>query len=365
MSGTTGTATVPVRYRTPGLPAEVVAGWRALVAADPAGSWFMTPEWVLGWWETLGADEGEGEVSVWREPDGQVAAVVPLLRTRRRLHPRAPLTVPCLTVLGSGPGAADHCGFAAAPERRAEVADWLDRRSRRATLLLGDLDPDQAAMLPAGAVEVSRTPCPRADLTAGPEALGSRQFRSDLRRYGRKLAAEGVSFRWVQPAAGPAELPERTALLDEVLRLHRLRRAELGGATTFDAGRRPLHARVLERAAEAGTGEGPAFLVAEHADTVIGVLYGFRWGSGFAYYQIGWDPAWAPLRLGSAVIAGAVRACADQGLGTFDFLRGTEPYKYRFDAVDRDDRSWLVAHGLSGALLGLKYRAKARSSAPS
>lgn len=363
MGGTT--AGVPVRYRSPGLPQDVVDGWRTLVAADRAGSWFMTPEWVLSWWETLGADEGEGEVCVWREPDGRVSAVVPLLRTRRRLHPRAPLTVPCLTVLGSGPGAADHCGFAVEPARRADVTAWLARRARGATLLLGDLDPAQSALLPDGAVEVARTPCPRADLTAGADALGSRQFRANLRRYGRKLTAEGVGFRWVAPAVDPAELPQRVDLLDTVLRLHRMRRAELGRPTTFDERRRPLHLRVLERAARSGTGEGPAFLVAEHADEVIGVLYGFQRPGTFAYYQIGWDPKWAPLRLGTAVIAEAVHACAGRGLHTFDFLRGTEPYKYRFDAVDRDDVSWLLPHGLSGALLGLKYRAKARTAQPS
>ncbi|MER6397303.1 GNAT family N-acetyltransferase [Kitasatospora sp. NPDC001603] len=353
-----GAASGPVRYRTAALPARVLDGWRELAAADPGGSWFTTPEWALSWWETLGARQGGGEVTVWREPDGRVSAVVPLLRTRRRLHPRAPLTVPCLTVLGSGPGAADHCGVTAAPERRAEVAAWLARRARRATLLLTDLDPGQSGFLPAGAVEVGRTPCPRVDLTPGADALGSRQFRADLRRYGRKLAAGGITFRWVAPAVGSGELAERIALLHTVLRLHRLRRSALGLPTTFDEARAPLHVRLIERSAATGRGEGPAFLVAERAGEVVGALYGFRWRDTFAYYQIGWDQAWAPLRLGTAVIAEAVRAAAGQGLTTFDFLRGTEPYKYRFGAEDREDVSWLVPHGLSGALFGLKYRAK-------
>ncbi|MFG3055328.1 GNAT family N-acetyltransferase [Kitasatospora sp. NPDC048239] len=360
---TTVRAVGPVRYRTAALPADILDGWRELAAGDPDGSWFGTPEWTLAWWETLGAKQGGGEITVWREADGRVSAVVPLLRTWRRLHPRAPLAVPCLTVLGSGPGAADHCGFTAAPERRAEVADWLHRRARRATLLLTDLDPGQRDRLPPGAVETGRTPCPRTDLRAGPEALGSRQFRADLRRYGRKLAADGVTFRWVAPAVGERELAERIELLHAVLRLHRERRAALGLPTTFDAARAPLHVRLIERAAATGRGEGPAFLVAERAGEVVGVLYGFRWRDTFAYYQIGWDQSLAPLRLGTAVIAEAIRAAADQGLATFDFLRGTEPYKYRFDAVDREDVSWLVPHGLPGALLGLKYRAKAARQA--
>lgn len=352
-----GAAGQPDVHHTPALPPGVERGWRDLVAAVPDGSWFMTPDWVLAWWETLGAGlpAGAAEVAVWRGADGAVEAVVPLLRTRLRLHPRAPLTVPCLTVLGSGAGAADHCGFAALPRRRAQVRAWLTERAGEASLWLPGLDPGQQDLLPPGGRPIEPVACPRADLTAGVDVLGSRQFRSATRRYGRKLAAAGVSFRWVPPEeAGPE-------LLDRVVRLHLLRRAALGGSTTFDAGRLPLHRRVMERAADSG--RGPALLTASAGGEVIGGLYGFLWGDTFAYYQIGWDPAWAPLRLGTAIIAEAMRACAGQGVRTFDFLRGTEPYKYRFGAVDRHDLGLLVPRGAGGALIALRERVRARRAA--
>ncbi|WP_055585082.1 GNAT family N-acetyltransferase [Peterkaempfera griseoplana] len=353
--GTDGSAQ-PRLYRSPALPAGVEEGWRSLVAADPDGSWFMTPDWVLAWWETLGAGlaPGAAEIAVWQGPGGAVEAVVPLLRTRLRLHPRAPVSVPCVTLLGSGPGAADHCGLPALPGRRADVREWLARRSRGASLWLPNVDPAQTGPLPAGLRTVERFRCPRADLSAGVDALGSRQFRAAVRRYGRKLAAARVDFRWVPPGeAGPE-------LLDEVMRLHLLRRAALGRPTTFDAARRPLHHRLLERAA---AGRGPALLIASSGGQVVGGLYGFLWGDTFSYYQIGWDPAWAPLRLGTAVIAEAMRACAERGVRTFDFLRGTEGYKYRFGAVDRDDLGLLLPRGTGGALLVLRQRARARRAA--
>ncbi|MFJ9520510.1 GNAT family N-acetyltransferase [Kitasatospora sp. NPDC101801] len=337
------------RYTPDQLTPELVDGWRELVAElGERGSWFLTPDWVLSWWETLGG-RGPAEIVVWRGEGGAVQAVLPLVRTRLRLHPRLPFTVGCRTPLGAGPGAADHGGFAVAPGRAAEVRAWLTELAGRETLWFPDVDPLLGELLPAARREVSRQSCPRADLTGGAEALGSRQFRADLRRYGRKLAAAGVTFRWVPPGEAPP------GLLDTVVRLHRLRRNALGRGTTFDHRRLPLHTRLLERARP---GAGPAFLLAEHEGEVVGGLYGFLWGDTFAYYQIGWDPAWAPLRLGTAIIAEAVRACAERKLTTFDFLRGTEPYKYRFDAADRADLSWLVPHGLSGALLGLKHRLK-------
>ncbi|WP_030275260.1 GNAT family N-acetyltransferase [Streptomyces sp. NRRL B-24484] len=354
----------PEIHREPGtLDGELADGWRRLVAADPHGSWFGTPEWVLSWWETLGTADpaaDRAEIAVWRGPEGGVEAVVPLLRTRLRLHPRLPLTARCLTLLGSGPGAADHCGPAVAAHRREDVRGWLAARARRTTLWLPDLDPAAAAALPAAARPVARSACPRADLTGGHEALGSRQFRSTVRRYRRKLEAAGVAFRWVPPAE------VRPAHLDAVLDLHRLRRAALGRPTTFDGRRRPLHLRLLERSAAttAPGGEGPAFCLAEHEGRTVGALYGFRWNGAFAYYQIGWDVHWAPLRLGTVLISETVRACAEQGLHTFDFLRGTEPYKYRFGAVDRHDTTLLLPHGPTGALLALKHRLKGGGDRP-
>ncbi|RKE22286.1 GNAT family N-acetyltransferase [Streptomyces sp. TLI_171] len=337
----------PEIHRTPELDGELVHDWRELIADDPDGSWFGGPDWVLAWWRTLGAAQ-PAELAVWRGPDGRAEAVLPLVAARLRAHHRVPLDVPVLTLLGSGPGAADHCGPALRPHRRAEVAAWLARRARHHTLWLPNLDRAHADLLPAAARPVTRSACPRADLTDGPDRLGSRDFRAANRRAHRRLAAAGISFHWLPPGtAGPA-------LLDELLRLHRLRReAAADGVSSFGADRLPLHRRLLETAVP---GCGPAFQVARRHDEPVGVLYGFRWADRFAYYQIGWDPRWAADSLGTALIDAALRSCAAEGVRTFDFLRGDEPYKYRFGAVDRTDTGWLLPRGPGGALLGLKHR---------
>ncbi|MGW4378400.1 GNAT family N-acetyltransferase [Kitasatospora sp. NPDC004531] len=337
----------PEILRTPELDGQLVEEWRQLVVDDPDGSWFAGPDWVLAWWRTLGAGR-RGEVAVWRGAGGEVEAVLPLGRERVRWEHRVPLGVPVLSLLGAGPGAADHCGPAVRPHRRGEVAEWLAAEARRRTLWLPALDPAHQDLLPPGARPVTRTACPRLDLTAGPDRLGSRDFRAANRRAHRRLAAAGVTFSWLPPTAA------EPALLDELLRLHRLRRrAAAGGASSFDESRLPLHRALL---ASARPDFGPAFQVARHDGELIGVLYGFRWADRFAYYQIGWDQRWAAESLGTALIDAAVRNCAAQGVRVFDFLRGDEPYKYRFGAQDRTDTGWLLPRGVGGALLGLKYR---------
>ncbi|QKW22575.1 GNAT family N-acetyltransferase [Kitasatospora sp. NA04385] len=349
---------MPEIHRTSELDGELVHDWRELIAQDAEGSWFAGPDWVLAWWRTLGAGQ-DGEIAVWRGPDGRAEAVLPLTATRLRAHRRLPVEVPALTLLGTGPGAADHCGPAVRPHRRADVAVWLAERARRSTLWLPELDAAHTDLLPPGARPVTRSACPRADLTDGPDRLGSRDFRAANRRAHRRLAAAGVSFHWLPPGTATGS-DSSGDLLDDLLRLHRLRREAVaggaGGASSFAADRLPLH-RLLLRGAAPGC--GPALQIARHRDEVVGVLYGFRWADRFAYYQTGWDPRWAAESLGTALVDAAIRSCAAEGVRTFDFLRGREPYKYRFGAVDRTDTGWLLPRGPGGALLSLKHRLRA------
>ncbi|WP_406280270.1 GNAT family N-acetyltransferase [Embleya sp. NBC_00896] len=341
---------MPTLLRSPGELAALVPSWRALVAATPGTSYFTTPDWVLGWSESLGRGRaGQAVVAVWRGEGGAAEAVLPLLRTRERLHPRLPGGVLTWTVLGSGPGAADHCGFAVDPSRHEDVRAWLASLARHRSMVFPNLDPKTGdPFLPPGAREIERTACPV--MPADPAALGSARHRQGVRRKARRLAEEGVTFTWLAP--GTME----PGVFDDLLRLHRLRRDTIGGSSAFDASRRPLHAALAARAAP---GRGPCALVArDPAGAPVGILYGFLWQDTFAYYQLGWDPAYAKASLGTVLFHETLTALAANDVQTFDFLRGAEEFKHRFGATDRYDTTWLVARGAGGALLGAKSAAR-------
>ncbi|MYV98448.1 hypothetical protein, partial [Streptomyces sp. SID3343] len=77
---------LPTLLRAPGDLVALVPSWRELVATTPGTSYFTTPDWVLGWTESLGrAHAANAVVAVWRGTDGAAQAVVPLLRIRERL----------------------------------------------------------------------------------------------------------------------------------------------------------------------------------------------------------------------------------------------------------------------------------------
>jgi len=322
-------------------------GWRDLVAGMPGSSYFMTPDWVLGSWETMDAG-GTAEVAMWTDPDGHPEAVAPLLRVRERLHPRLPLPVNCWTLLGSGADAADHGLIPALQHRRDEVRSWLRERTRRGSLWLPAMDPEtDLGLLPPGTRTIARTTCPR--LAIGPgNTVGSRSFRQLVARRERQLATAGISFRWVPPREMTGEV------LDTVLRLHQVRQDVKGDTTAFGPRRRAFHLRLQERAAP---DRGPAALLAEHDGQPVGAVYGFLWQKVFAYYNGGWDPAYARMSLGTVLLNRTIATAVGLGMDTFDFLRGDEQYKYRsFGAQDRYDEQRLRPRSLTALLAGTAVR---------
>jgi len=141
-------------------------------------------------------------------------------------------------------------------------------------------------------------------------------------------------------------------MLASLFDLHARTRARHGGSTSFGPQQLPLHRRLAARAAPR---RGPSAIVARCGDAVVGMLYGFRWKDTFAAYQWGWEAPWDRHSMGSVLVHQGIRLAAENGARTFDFLRGAEPYKYRFGAVDRWDRTWMVPRGPAGALLAARY----------
>jgi CelD/BcsL family acetyltransferase involved in cellulose biosynthesis len=89
---------------------------------------------------------------------------------------------------------------------------------------------------------------------------------------------------------------------------------------------------LAQRLGEAGWFE----LALLYADGVaIAGLCCFPYGDTYAAYNAGYHPDYAHLSAGIILFADRIHNAIDRRFTAFDFLRGNEPYKYRFGASDR------------------------------
>jgi CelD/BcsL family acetyltransferase involved in cellulose biosynthesis len=68
----------------------------------------------------------------------------------------------------------------------------------------------------------------------------------------------------------------------------------------------------------------------ERRSTPVAVLYCFMYCGRYSFYQAGRDPDFGKYRMGLLIMHKAILEAIKEGATVFDFLRGTEPYKYRW-----------------------------------
>lgn len=313
--------------------------WDRLLAAAPRATPFSSPEWLLPWLSHFGHD-GLWVLAARRA--GRLVGLAPL-----RIEETPAGRVACF----AGRGVTDYSGFLVASGAPGEgVAEALLERlaARDSRWDLCDLDqipptdPLFGARLPRGLNEEvsAQEVCPFVPLPGSAEELSRalpHQLGARLQRSLRRLHREGrVAFE----RADRGSLDE---LLDRFFRLHadQWQARDLPGVLA-DATLQDFH-----RVVAAGMlARGRLRMYALRFEGRIeSVLYGFVHGRRFYSYLSGFSPRLHHLSPGSLMIWHALTASLEEGLEAFDFLRGAEPYKYRWGAQDRWNRRRLIRKG--------------------
>ncbi len=336
---------------------ELVAAWDELAESDPDATLFQRARWLRRWESVLAGQRTMRTRAFHR--DGTLVGV--LAETRELL--RLPSGPGELIRLAGGDEVTDYLGPVCAPQDRADVADAyvasLSADRGWDEVVLGglaadtgwpELMADAAARHGLGVIEAGvEAVCPVLDLTGGFDGLLARlpgRVRQELVRKSRKLARDageftvhtyapgdvltGIEDFLAQVRAGDDEKaaffrrPEMERWFrtlaeeygpDGTLRVHRLDIGALNAAMTVS----------LVDSGGDGDEDGPADSGAA----------GRRWG----LYNSAFDASLAALAPGMVLIWELIEQAAEEGCATFDLLRGDEPYKYRFGAVDRELRT--------------------------
>jgi CelD/BcsL family acetyltransferase involved in cellulose biosynthesis len=298
--------------------------WLALWDRMPAATPFQSPAWLLPWWRRF----GDGELlTLALRSRGELAGLVPLyVHFDGNLRKLLPL----------GVGVSDYLDPLLEGDHAAAVLEHLRRRADRFDRLdlenLGPGSPLLEAAAPGWRDQVrDGEPCPVLHLPDGGSAL---------RRAAPRLARTSYYFRRAE-RLGPASfekaardtLPE---FVEALFALHAARWRERGQPGVLaDAQVQALHREAAAALLELGWLRLHGLRI---DGRLVAVLLGFADRFRLHFYISGFDPALPHPSLGSLMIGHAVESAAREGLREFHFLRGGEPYKYAWGAVDRP--SW-------------------------
>lgn len=321
---------------------DLLAGeWNALVRRSRSNTLFLTHEWQTTWWNHLG--EGDLWIVAFREPQqGKLVGIAPLylvtlsqgeLAGKRQLN-----IVGCIEV-------SDYLDLIVDDEWEEPVyqafAGWLASPDAPAFDILDLCNlPDASrthTTLPAlleGAGWTVRTfqedTAPQFALPFRYESYLNEQVekkqRHEIRRKQRRAEREAtIGFYLV----GPEHCLE--AEVDDFVALQRASRVDKSEFMT------PAMRRFFQAAARALYDAGwlrLCFLTVNGEKAAS--LFAFEYNRRFLLYNSGYDPtdAHAHLSPGWVILSYAIQYAIAIGCTLFDFMQGSEAYKYHFGAQD-------------------------------
>lgn len=289
--------------------------WTRLVDRAHFASPFQTEAWIGAWWTHYGADKSP----YWLElrDSGDLVGLYPMYRTGG----------PWRTLRAIGTGQSDYLHPLVAEGREADVSLALAEHLRAAKDLdLADLHQVRNGFALDGATPVEQAKCLVLDLPTNYDAyLGT--IGKSLRFDCRKL--EKGAFRSGEAKIKEAGPEEAGRALNAFFDLHAQRWRKRGLPGAFATRR----LKAFHRDAVAGLAKAAQLrmTVLETKGDVIGVLYGMQVKGTRFFYQCGFNPEYKSLSPGTLLVASAIKSAIEEGCARFDFLRGDEPYKRRWN----------------------------------
>lgn len=299
---------------------------------------FYRWSWLGNWFRHCGP-QGSAYVLVAKDESGTWLGIAPFFIDRSSLTSQ-------LKWWGSGAACTDYMGMIASEENMPAfalaVADWLNQATRPA----GGLASIDRIELEGGTDAMSSIH----HLQQSLDAVGFRQHDSELegcwvvqlpatwqeleckfsksmRRKTKKAAKRIDDFDTRIRSSRDHQIE---SLWPEFIQLHQQRREALGQAGCFA---NPGFEAFLKSATEELAREGQAELVViDYGERALATMLLFNDGQTNMMYQSGADVERMNLEPGYQMAYLSIQHSIEQGMEFFDFLRGDEPYKSRWNS---------------------------------
>jgi CelD/BcsL family acetyltransferase involved in cellulose biosynthesis len=303
--------------------------WRQLLARDPSRHIFSSPEWNKMWWDEFGS--GRDLLLMTMRRGDSVAAIVPLYRKQeegRRV----------LRFVG-GIDLTDYLGPICSLQDRNTVAETLVGWLETTDVWWDELDA-HSMPVPLGFAEFLVDHADRRGFSFTLEqeevsailpldrewdaylvSLDSKQ-RHELKRKMRRLAREHPDARVRSSSAATLDRD-----LEIFFDMHREAEGDKGHFMS------PGVATFFERVARGFLTLGWLRLdFLEIGERAVAATFGFEVSRRFYLYNSAFLPAARKMSPGVVLVGQLVKRAIGNGVEYFDFLRGSERYKYQFGA---------------------------------
>ena len=312
--------------------------WSALLETNPSASAFSLRAFHQAWWSAHGGGAEDVSIAARSDSNGELLGYLPLMRRPDGvIYSGATLHIDYATVLF-----AQHTG--AQSQESDAVADALatELLALSAPINMMRIRPaDEAHLRMVAAIQRAATVASRTATYAIEEVAPyidlqgirtldqhldrlDKKQRHEIRRKVRRGEAAGVQISASEDLL--ADLPE-------FIRLHRARWGERGLFTETPKGaEEEAFLRELFATAPSGTISMLVVRNDEFGSFAAGLF--LRDAGALRYWNAGGDAVARALSPGVLLFVHGLQMAINEGRGQLDFLRGNEPYKYEFGAVD-------------------------------
>jgi CelD/BcsL family acetyltransferase involved in cellulose biosynthesis/selenocysteine lyase/cysteine desulfurase len=343
--------------------ARLCAQWDSLLERSRRHPVFLTPEWMLTWWEVYG--EGARMFLIAVRHKDRLVGLLPCYITGPALRKGDPYPRQ-LRLLGSTAVCSDLLDGLAEPGFEGPViAAWQSairaHQGEWESLEFADLDQEgllfhairrEPALWGKALTWTERAgePCPFIPLPASWEdylSSLSPKRRREIRHDRRALERVGpVRVRAV------TETDQVEGAMAVLMRLHQLRRESLGDQGSFaDRAYGRFHLMVSRRMAERGW---LRLWFLDINGTPAAARYQFVYRGCVHDYLPGQDPSWYRFSVGLVLLSYCVEYAILNRDQEVNLLRGAETYKLRWAAYSHRQRVLTATQPMSRAWMGLK-----------
>jgi CelD/BcsL family acetyltransferase involved in cellulose biosynthesis len=324
--------------------------WNALLSRSSANTIFLTWEWLYSWWEHFNAGRKLAIMLVYQ--DDRLVGIAPFYYEASRIKGLIPMK--SLQWLGTGDVGSDYLNLISEPGYEDQVSDAICRQlsgNKKSWDLLRLTDlPERCRTYQRFHELLSNSSdleyqtgreyiCPYIDLgkhtsESYVESLSS-NMRYNLRRRSRQVFQQlRAEVRRCEQAGNVGHF------LDAIFELHLRRWKTRGGSdgfsgTEIQAFHHTAAARLFSR------GWLRLYLLEVDSQPVAGI-YGIEYGDTFSFYQSGFDPASDRYSVGMVLMLETIKDAISHNMTVYDFLHGTEEYKFKWTQAVRKTQSLLV-----------------------